>query len=130
MGDTKRLRMERGEVTECKGIFRKVNTVNTPHKTQQYRSFRRAGPRVIGETYQGIAQPEPPPNPITGLGSESCLLETEEDMETLKLREKENYHHYTSAHLLFRCNLCGARIEANTALLYHPNQEDMAGPRV
>lgn len=129
--DTKRLRMERGEVTECKGIFRKVNTLNTPHKTQQYRSFRRAGPRVIGETYQGIAQPEPPPNPITGLGSESCLLETEtEDVETLKLREKENYHHYTSAHLLFRCNLCGDRFDANPDLLSHLKQEHMAVSRV
>ena len=56
----------------------------------------------------GIAQPEPPANPITGMGSESHLLE-EDHSPSFKVMEKENYLHYSSAHLLFRCNLCGER---------------------
>lgn len=49
----------------------------TPQRCRQTRSFRReGGARLTGlETYQGLPQPEPPSLPITGIGSESDLLE-------------------------------------------------------
>ena len=49
----------------------------TPQRCRQTRSFRReGGARLTGlETYQGLPQPEPPSLPITGIGSESNLLE-------------------------------------------------------
>ena len=83
--------------------------VQTPQRSQHTRSFKRAGWKV-GETYQGIAQPEPPPLPITGRGSESHLVEETMESSYSKAMEKENYLHYSSAHLLFRCNLCGERL--------------------
>ena len=103
--ESKRQRREERERGERTG----KRMQQTPQRSQHTRSFKRATWKV-GETYQGIAQPEPPPLPITGRGSESHLME-EERMESSysKAMEKENYIHYSSAHLLFRCNLCGER---------------------
>jgi len=103
--------------------------MQTPQRSQHTRSFKRATWKV-GETYQGIAQPEPPPLPITGRGSESHLAEETMESSYSKAMEKENYLHYSSAHLLFRCNLCGERYAANEALLVHLKQEHMAVSRV
>lgn len=122
--DSKRQRREEQEEGREEGRGRVARRLHTPQRSQHSRSFKRSGPRVVGETYQGepqhpgrlladthppgIAQPEPPANPITGMGSESHLLE-EDHSPSFKVMEKENYLHYSSAHLLFRCNLCGDR---------------------
>ena len=90
-------------------VEREGRIMQTPQRSQHTRSFKRAGWRAGQETYQGIAQPEPPPLPITGHGSESHLAEEAMETSYSKAVEKENYLHYSSAHLLFRCNLCGER---------------------
>ena len=105
--ESKRQRRE-GRREEREREERAGKRVQTPQRSQHTRSFKRATWKV-GETYQGIAQPEPPPLPITGRGSESHLAEETLESSYSKAMEKENYLHYSSAHLLFRCNLCGER---------------------
>ena len=143
--ESKRQRRE-GRREEREREDRTGKRVQTPQRSQHTRSFKRATWKV-GETYQGIAQPEPPPLPITGRGSESHLAEETLESSYSKAMEKENYLHYSSAHLLFRCNLCGERwslhssntfchsfytfrYAANEALLVHLKQEHMAVSRV
>ena len=101
--DSKRQRREEREEGREEGRGRVARRLHTPQRSQHSRSFKRAGPRVVGETYQGecppscssltlppgIAQPEPPANPITGMGSESHLLE-EDHSPSFKVMEKEN----------------------------------------
>jgi hypothetical protein len=105
--DSKRPRTEADQPPGRRAVGRRLHLPDrqpsTPQRSHNTRSFKRSGPRPSqGETYQGIAQPEPPAGPITGRGSESHLMEQD-------ATEKENYIHYSSAHLLFRCNLCGDR---------------------
>ena len=59
--ESKRQRREERERGERTG----KRMQQTPQRSQHTRSFKRATWKV-GETYQGIAQPEPPPLPITG----------------------------------------------------------------
>ena len=81
--ESKRQRREArraGMREERERVEREGRRMQTPQRSPHTRSFQRAGWRAGQETYQGIAQPEPPPLPITGHGSESHLAE--EAMET------------------------------------------------
>ena len=102
--------------------------MNHLHKLPKELNFRRPLPLSGLETYHGVPQPEPPSVSISGLGSESFLVE---DDTTSLATEMENYYHYSynSDKALFRCNLCGDKFTDNSNLLLHLKTNHMAVSR-
>ena len=99
--------------------------LHTPKRSKHSKSFRRPAPLPLSglETYHGLPQPEPPTATITGMGSESYLVEEESVIQ-------EYYHHtYISDKALFRCNLCGDKFTDNSNLLLHLKTNHMAVTR-
>ena len=73
--------------------------------------------------FAGIGQPEPPSGPGPVLDTSAFLVEEEGGC-------RENYLHYSTHHLLYRCNLCGERFDVNDLLLSHLKNDHMAVSRV